>query len=142
VCSSDLVDGLFVYFAYVGNKVIGSNNKIYFDNVENVVKEKQSVQSAHTIRIEAMSKNDDARTKKEQIIMALSSQYAQRQCDLNSIRIAEIPSSFIDASGAEGGSQLNRYSIDIVVFATQVNEKVMTGDYYDTFRQEQITTNI
>ena len=47
-------------------------------------------------------------------------------------RIFELPSSFINTSDLQGGSDINRFTIRIPTMVTE--SKVKSADYYDTFQ--------
>ena len=84
-----------------------------------------------TLSIDILSANSEARTRKEEIAMALNSTYSQQQQELYSIKISNLPNSFIDLSGVEASRRLNRYNISFNVFSWRTKEKSI--DYFDTF---------
>ena len=130
--------GLYVYLSIVSQKVIGNNN--YTEPTTGAMQETQELAIATLIQIDAMSQNDEARTRKDEIIMALRSVFAQQQQDAEGMRISYIPSTWVDASDIEGTSLLNRYSTSVMVFSISRKIKVLNS-YYDTFQNPELTYN-
>ncbi len=90
------------------------------------------------IEIDIMSRNNDALLRKWEVVAALQSFYAQQQQELNNFKIFRIPGTFVNTSGAEGGSNINRYSITATCFVWYRKDKILKsplGDYYDDFNQ-------
>ncbi len=125
-------DDIFVYLNYVSEDII-ANNTYYEDRVGGFY-EVQTLNKRDVIGINIFSRNNTARTRKDEILMALTSTYAQQQSEKYSIKIAEIPMAFNDVSSVEAAAMLNRYNANIGVFSSIVKEKVV--DYYTTFSKE------
>jgi hypothetical protein len=119
--------GLYIVLDYVSGKAIGNNN--YFDS--DAIKEVQQVAMNHLIQIDLMSFDDSARTRKEEVIMALRSIAAQQAQDANAMQIARIPGEFINTASLENTKFLNRFTMTIVV--KSIYTKTKTPQYYDTF---------
>jgi hypothetical protein len=101
-----------------------------------VIYQVSQIQAMETIKIDVLSRSNSARVRNIEALMALKSFYSQQQQELNNFKIFTIPKSFINASGAEGGSNINRYSISIAAMVWYRQEKVLNsplGDYYDDF---------
>lgn len=119
---------LYVALSYVDGKPIGNNN--YFDG--NTVIETQQVTMFYHVQIDIMSFDATARTRKEEVYMALRSIYAQQAMEAQNVQIARMPAAFVDASSLEESKMLNRYTMTIAV--TALLTKTVTGDsYYDQF---------
>lgn len=127
--------GLYIALFYGSESTIGSTNE--FDSVS--LQEIQTVAMLHTINIDAMSFDDSARLRKEEIIMALGSMYAQNHLDLNLMKLGELPQSFIPLEELEDTKQLNKYRLTFVINA--LHQKVKTAAYYDTFQTPEVTSN-
>ena len=131
---------LFIALSYKGpGKVLGSVNTL-----EDVAggagsNEIQEVSMLHEVQIDIMSYGDEARTRKEEIAMALNSQYSARAQAENSMRIGRQPSPFMDASSLEATGRLNRFITNISIGA--VHRKVKTAEYYDKFAAPEVITN-
>jgi hypothetical protein len=113
---------------------IRASNKILLDDGT----EEQAIYTSESYTINAISKNDDARTRKNEIIFALNSQIAENSQREYKYKIFKIPNSFANVSAAEAGSMLNRYAIEVVVYATYTT--INTVDYYDDFSNGQQIT--
>lgn len=113
------------------------SNRNNYEDRESGFYEVQDINIQENIIIDIFSKDDTARTRKEEIIMALKSTYSQQNQEINSIKIAEIPNSFIDVSEAEASAMLNRYNITIRILSWRTKEK--TVDYYDKYDYDVVT---
>lgn len=89
----------------------------------------------YTINI--LSKNTDARIRKEEILLALMTQEAQDKQGEYNFKISNISSSFIDVSEVEASGSLNRYAITISLLTSYTKEIV--APYYDSFTIEDAT---
>lgn len=137
-------DGVFVVVGFVNAPaVLGNVTKMIeetqiVDEVEVVVqREVNYVTVLENIQIDIMSRNNDALARQWEVIAAMQSFYAQQQQELNCFKIFRIPRGFIDTSAAEGGSQINRYSINVACMVWYTNDSSMNsplGDYYDEFK--------
>lgn len=98
--------------------------------------EVNEVQLCENIQIDILSRSNDALKRRWEIIAALRSIYSQQQQEKYFCKIARLPRSFVNASAAEGGSQLNRFSLSFAIFVWYRKEKTLNGaayDYYDDF---------
>lgn len=131
--------GLFVAISYISGKAIGNNN--YGElQADGTINEIQQAAMHHVIQIDLMSFDSSARTRKEEIIMALRSIYSQQQQELNTIQIARIPGEFINASSLEDTKILNRFTMTITV--KSLYTKTKAAPYYDSFQNLQEVINL
>jgi hypothetical protein len=93
------------------------------------------VQSRDNIQIDIMSRSVTAIQRRWEMISALNTVYSEQQQENYNFRIFTIPTSFINASSAEGGSNINRFSIIIACHTWYKQEKVVQSpdDYYNDF---------
>jgi hypothetical protein len=123
-------DKLFVAVFDDSPRAIGSAN---FRNAD--WDEVQQVNTLHDIRIEIMSFGPEARTRKEEVIMALGSERARQTAERWNCQIAPVPASpLINASEAEVSARLLRYVVHFNL--TRMHEKVVKSrgvDYFDKF---------
>lgn len=101
-----------------------------------VQKEVNRVNSTEFILIDIASRSTAAKTRHWEILAALQSIYGQQQQEANYCKFFRIPRNFLNTSYAEGGSQLNRYSITIACAVWYSKEAILpgdAGDYYDDF---------
>ena len=117
-------------------------NEVYMKDVVTLLGTEEhqinEVQQQENIQIDVLSRSNDALTRNIEIEMALQSFYGQQQQELNNFKIFRNPRSFVNSSGAEGGSTLNRYSITISAFVWYRKDMLLSspnGDYYDDFKQ-------
>lgn len=100
--------------------------------------EYNKLQAREDIQIDIWSRSNQAIFRNWEIAAALQSIYAQQQMELVNFKIFRIPRSMTNTSAAEGGSQLNRYTLIISCFVWYVKETLLNvpfGDYYDDFNQ-------
>lgn len=95
------------------------------------------VNQQENIQIDIASKDNSAVLRNWEVLAALNSIFSKQTQEKNFFKIFRLPRQFINASSAEGGSMLNRYSIIFPCFAWYNQRRVLTttgGDYYDDFR--------
>lgn len=83
------------------------------------------------IQIDIMSKNNDARTRRYEVVTALTSNYAKQMQDKYNIRLFDIPSNVQNTQQAEGAANIYRYTLTLTAQYMKVYTK--TIDYYDKF---------
>ena len=126
---------LYVDLQYVSAKAIGVSN--ITEPTEDGMNQIQQVVMHYLIQIDVMSYDAAARTRKEEIILALRSPYAEQAQGLNNMQIARIPESFVNASTLEATAMLNRFTMTVPVTALVTKTKVI--EYYDTFQAKVYT---
>lgn len=127
--------GLYVALFYGPDAVVGANND--FDTTTN--EEVQTVAMLHTISIDAMSFDESARTRKQEIVMALNSVFGQNLLSKNFMQINQLPQSFQPLLELEDSKQLNKYRITFAMNA--LYQKIKPVDYYDDFPDASVVTN-
>lgn len=127
--------GLYVSLTYGPDKTVGQSNE--FNVVTN--EEVQSVAMLHEIAIDILSFDGSARLRKEEVIMALNSVYAQNALDLASMSINSLPQSFLPVPSLEETKQLNRFRLSFSMNA--LHQKTKPVDYYDKFKDADVTTD-
>jgi hypothetical protein len=70
-----------------------------------------------TLQIDIMSRDSSARTQKEAVLLALSSDYAEQQQNLNGFFIGKLPASgsFINISSPDGSAIPYRFVISVMI---------------------------
>lgn len=91
----------------------------------------QTVYGRASVQIDILSRSREARIRRAELLMALNSYYSKEVQDREQFRIFELPQRFINTSGLEGGSEINRFSL--IIRAMISEDKVKGSDYYDTF---------
>jgi hypothetical protein len=100
----------------------------------------QSVNMLATLSIDAISRGPEARDRKEEIILALNSIYAQSQQELNSFYIGKLPAGgqFVNLSNIDGAAIPYRFNLSINV--QYVYRKIKAAPYFDDFSIPTVTT--
>lgn len=127
-------NGLYVVAGMVDSRVV-SNVNTFVPTVDGM-NEIQQLQMRENIQIDIFSRDTAALTRRHEVIAALNSFYAQQKQEEYNFRIFSIPPTFINSSSAEGGSNINRFSIIIACHTFFRKEKVIQsddGDYFDEF---------
>lgn len=128
-------EGLYVALFYGTETPVGSNNDFDSDTNEEI----QTLAMLHNVVIEAMSFDESARLRKEEIVMALNSVFAQDHMDKYLMAINTLPQSFQPIPELEDTKQLNKYRITFAMNA--LHQKIKPVQYYDAFPDPSVTTN-
>jgi len=129
-------NNLFIILSMLGCKPFG--NKISYDGSGSGLTATQSTNFYGQVQIDLISRGLDALNLKEYVIMALRSDYAESQQELNSFKIATLPTSFVNLSNLDGSAILYRFTITIAL-QWMVNTTV-AANYFNTFSSPSITT--
>jgi len=128
--------GLYVAVSVPSCKPFANNTS--YDGNGNAI---QSVNMLATVDIDIISRGPAARDQKEQVMLALMSDYSQLQQTANSFLIAKLPpgSRFLNLSNIDGAAIPYRYkiSVNMQYFVT----KTQATPYYNTFAQPTVYTN-
>ena len=131
-------DGLFVIVQYVSTDPYSITTRPIAAPVETREMEEEIVmRTRETYTINIVSRDDTARIRKEEVLMAFSSAYASEQQELYEFSIARISNSFVDISEVEGSSKIRRFAINVVVLAWYLQQNSV--DFYDDFSEEILT---
>ena len=143
------ISGIYIVLGFVSENIISNSNdsgeKLNIletqQNLEESMdyKESQSLLKSEIIQIDIISKNSEARLRKEEIILAIKSNYAQRQQEIYDIQISMLPSSFLDLSEIEATARINRYAISVRV--NSIYTKTKDTDYYEIFQDTEVKVN-
>ncbi len=99
----------------------------------------QSVNLLAVIDIDILSRGPAARDRKEEIILALNSVYAQQQQEANSFYIGKISTSFINLSNVDGAAIPYRYRISVNM--QYPFTKLQSVPYFNMFSNVNVVTN-
>lgn len=126
---------LYVTLEVLNPKPFGNSNKS--EIVNGVLCEVQSVNFSTMLQIDLWSRSTLALERKEEVIMALRSQYADRLMSAYSFWIAPITSTFVNLSSSDGAAIPYRFNLAVnVQYAVQ---KVKAVDYFDEVTAEAYT---
>lgn len=112
----------------ITNKFIPAN-----EGVEGAI-QKLRLLTREDYTINVISKTDEARQRKEEVLLSLITQNASDLQEEYQFKIFNISSGFIDVSEVEASGTLNRYAISISLL-TSYNREI-DAPYYDTFTIE------
>lgn len=122
--------GLFIILQYNSSANYSSTNTfIPADEGEEGAQECIATLVKEDYTINCISKNDEARQRKEEVILSLNSNFSQNRQGLYQFKLAQISNSFLNVSELEGAGMLNRYAINISLLAHY--NKTLNTDYYD-----------
>ncbi len=93
----------------------------------------QDLNQSRLMQIDIYSRNNDARIRYPEVVMALNSNYAQQQMDLYNFKIGTMTND-INLSGLDGGSDINRFTITFNVLVHY--QKITPINYYDKFTHQ------
>lgn len=128
-------DELYIIVGMVDSQVM-SNTKSVVAVDASTTEIRQQVQMRDNIQVDILSSGSTALLRKHEVLMALNSVYAEQKQEENEFRIFEVPTTFVNSSSAEGGSQINRFSIVVPCFVWYRKDTAIEnidGDYYDDF---------
>lgn len=121
--------GLYIAITSLSCKVFANSNqhKTSTDDLSSI----QSVNLNNLLSIDIISRGPEARDRKEELILALNSDYSIQQQELNSFNIGRIPagSIFVNLSNIDGAAIPYRYNISVNVQYSY--KKIKAVDYYD-----------
>lgn len=91
---------------------------------------------ASTISLDIMSRSAQARDRKEEMVMAFNSQYAEQQMELNSFRLFPITNSFVNLSQLDGAAIPYRFQISATI--QYFVSKHSPLNYYSSFDESPV----
>lgn len=103
--------GFFVNVSFLGGRPFGAKSAQIPDPTTGELVEEVSVNQQEMVQIDIFSYDDSARTRNPEIVFAMNSVNAQQVMEKNSIKIARLPSSFVDVSEVQASKRLNRYAL-------------------------------
>lgn len=91
-----------------------------------------------TVSIDILSRGPEARLRKEEVILALNSIYAQSQQEINSFYVAKLTTAFVNLSQIDGAAI--PYQFNLSVNMQYCFTKTKAVPYYDQFLPASVTT--
>lgn len=129
-------NGIFVAISQLSAKPFANNRQ--YDPTTGL-KTLQSVNMSSVVSFDIISRDSSARERKEEILLALNSVYAEQQMELNAFRIFPLSQAFTNLSSIDGAAIPYRFSISCNLQYTVVKTKSV--DYFDTFAAASVTTD-
>jgi hypothetical protein len=101
----------------------------------------QSVNMLATLSLNVMSRSTAALLRKEEVLMALASQYSQSQQEQNSFYIGKLPpgGQFVNLSQVDGAAIPYRFNISVNM--QYFVKKTKDVQFFDEFEQPEIVTD-
>ncbi len=121
-------DDIFVVIEFKNSQIISS--RTITTGTSTNYRQIQDVTSREFIAVDIFSRNVSALYRKEEVIMALTSIYAQQIQEIYGFKLFRI-APIENLSDVEGSARIYRFEIPIVLHAWYAKEKPV--DYYDTF---------
>lgn len=129
--------GLYVAISVLSCKPFANTNQIDPATGDSI----QSVNMLAQLQIDIISRDTEARDRKEDVLLAIGSTYAQQQQQGNSFLIGKLPpgSQFVNLSSPDGAAIPYRFSIAVAIqyFYT----KAKSADYFDNYPTLTTTIN-
>lgn len=126
--------GLWIALRVLKTKPFGNN--VQYDTFGNSI---QTVNTQATLDIHIISRSTEALLRKEEVLMALRSQYAESQMELNCFWIGPTPVGFVDLSQIDGAAIPYHF---VMTINTQFTiSKTIASPYYDSFQAPEVYTN-
>ncbi len=126
-------ENLFIVLEYRSGECIANRN--LFDATGGDPVEYQEINMLEQITVGVFSRDRSATQRKEEVLMAILSSYAQGIQEKYSFKIARV-GNIADLSAVEGTAMLKRYDIDLSVYAWY--SKNVTPGYIDNFTIQAI----
>lgn len=124
---------LYIVVGMVDTQVISNTNTPIptYDGMSELLQ----VVSRENIQIDLFSRTIEALQRRTEALAVLNSIYSQQQQENQQFKIFKVPTSFVNTSAAEGGSNINRFSIIISCHTWFRQEKMLQSpdDYYKDF---------
>lgn len=127
-------DRLYISVRTASVKPFANNNEYVVNG--NDLDSVQFSNFSSLVDINVMSKSEEALTRKEEVILALNSDYSFEQQDTNLIYIPKIPTQFVDIPDIEGGSRLFRFVITVNIHYSE--RKTSSTKCFDNFNGVRI----
>lgn len=128
-------NALYIAISVPTCKPFGNSNRLNPDGVTST----QYVAMQASLGIDIISRGPSARDRKEEIILALNSNYSRQQQAANSFYIAPLSTAFLNLSEVDGAAIPYRYRISVNMQYAVV--KVKPFDYFDDFETVEVDTN-
>jgi hypothetical protein len=99
----------------------------------------QSVSMKSTLSIDIKSRGTEALYRKEEVVMALASQYAEQQQALNSFKIGKVPMDMPNIGEIDGSAIPYRFNITVNLLYSVSKTKAV--GYFDDFQDVSVVTD-
>lgn len=129
--------GPYISVGLVSTKYFGSSSRPELTADDSLNQHYLSI--AQTVGVDIFSVDNSALWRKDEILLALGSPYAQRQQNANSFQIAKLPISAVALPNIDGTHIPYRFHFDFVI--QYAYAKTSNIDYFDSFEESEIFIN-
>jgi hypothetical protein len=129
--------GIYIVLSHVSQKVFGNSNRM---NPDTLLSDQYLSVSAR-IGVDVFSVDESALWRKDEVLLALASDYSERQQNANGFQIGKLPvgGQMVALPNIDGTHIPYRFHFDIGLQYAYV--KTSAADYFDTFDNAEVTTN-
>ncbi len=127
--------GLFVVLSELTPKCYANMNE--FNPATNA--QEQSSNWVCAIDVDIISRGNEAMTRKEEVVMALKSQYSLQQQELNGFSIAQIPTAIRNLSQIDGAAIPYRFNFSVNLLYNV--KKIQPAEYFDVFETPELVVD-
>jgi len=125
-------DGLYLVVRFLWSKPFGSKLSYTGTVAAGDYTEIVSTNTQEHYALEIQSASTEARARKLDLLLALTSTQSVQAQEDNQIKFANLPTRVQDTSYSDGAARINRFSVEVnVLRAYKVTRKV---EYYDKFQ--------
>lgn len=129
---------LYIAVSVLNAKPFGNVNK-QVSTGSSTMDSQQWVNMLAVFGVDLISRGPSARDRKEELILALGSTYAEQQQEANSFLIGRLPTSFVNISQVDGAAIPYRFHIDVQVQYAFAKNKAI--DFFDNFEGPEVITD-
>lgn len=126
-------DRLYIVVGMVDSQVLSSVNTPIptYDGMSEILE----MVARENIQIDLLSRSVTALQRRYEALVCLNSTYSEQQQEIYQFRIFPVSTSFVNTSLAEGGSNINRFSIVVACHVWHKQEKVLQSpdNYFNDF---------
>lgn len=117
-------DRLYITVAFLGGRPYGSSREYHMNADESALIEAITINKREDYSINIYSRSDEALNRKDEVVQAFNSTFAQQLSEALSIKMSLLPISFVDLSQLEGAARIYRYNLTIPVLCAKTTERV------------------
>lgn len=125
-------DKIQICIQSVGSQIVSNNNSSKV--IDGIFTEIQETIVKDSIQIDMISRSNEARLRRFEVVTALHSVYAQNKQDECAMKLFCIPGRLNQLNMIEGDANIYRYSMTVEILHKK--EYTKTVDYYDKFSFE------
>lgn len=116
-----------------------SNQTVAVDTDEGGMVEEQTVYVQSALSIDIFSRTIEAQQRKNEVILALTSNYSRQVQEISGLLIGKLSTAFNDLSQLEGAAIPYRFQIEVQIqYQTSKSKPI---PYYDDFSDAEVLTN-